>query len=150
MDEPGHQELPHNDLHRKASDGAEMSESLRFILAQKSEQTLRARLWPLLQFEKWGQETNHPVFPVTERVVYLYLKGVLGSGRRAARATCICKALRFCGWALGFDGATEATRSQRVMGAAWTAQVRCRGPVGRGPFLVAQVKVLQHAACNFP
>ena len=35
---------PYNDLHRKAKDEEELSESLRFVLSQKSEQTLRARL----------------------------------------------------------------------------------------------------------
>ena len=131
---------------RKA--GADLEASLEDTFSTKAEVTLRARFSAVDAYLKWCSKLGRAPWPATEEQCYLYLTYLKKSQAAATKANRFLKALAFTAYTLEVDGVREVVRSTQIQGSAWRQFARKRETVGRAPFTVPQVKLLQAVVCG--
>ena len=97
---------------------------------------------------KWCSKVGRAPWPVSEDQCYTYLTCLKKSQAAATKANSFLKALAFTAYTLEVDGVREVVRSTRIQGSAWRQFARKRETVGRAPFTVPQVKLLQSVVCG--
>ena len=127
-----------------------LEQSVRDSLAQKADATLSARHGALRGYANWSAARGFVSWPVKEQVAYKYVNFMRSSGAPASRARSFVKAMAMIRHAFVIDSIDPILKSTRLKGSAW-AQFACkRVTVGRDPFTVSQVRVLQSATLVAP
>ena len=127
-----------------------LHQSVHDILAPKADATLSARHGALRGYANWAAARGFSAWPVTEEVAYKYVNFMRTTGAAASRARSFVKALAMIRHAFGIASLDSILRSTRLKGSAW-AQFACkRVTVGRDPFSVPQVRLLQTASMVSP
>ena len=127
-----------------------LEQSVHDVLAQKADATLSARHGALRGYANWTAARGFVSWPVKEQVAHKYVNFMRSSGAPASRARSFVKAMAMIRHAFVIDSIDPILKSTRLKGSAW-AQFACkRVTVGRDPFTVSQVRVLQSATLVAP
>eukprot|EP00438_Fugacium_kawagutii_P025313 Skav217866 [mRNA] locus=scaffold2487:52317:58797:+ [translate_table: standard] len=119
-----------------------LNESIKDALASRAASTLHARASPLIKFAKFCRDRGKHPFPVSESMVYDYIKSSDQWAPTAPRSLLL--SLSFSHHVLGLDGGDCGFKSRRIKGLADHAfYVDRKKLVQRPPLTVAQVMALE-------
>ena len=96
----------------------EVNSTMSLTTRGKSVNTLLQRACCLSQFLNWASESSVPRLPISESMVFDYLRSEFLRSKGATTGTRLIEALAFADGVFGIKGAGEASKSARVKGAA--------------------------------
>ena len=117
-------------------------ESVHDALASKATATLHSRAGPILRYVKFWQDVGGRCFPITEPMIYDYLKSWKDAAPGAFRSLLI--SLSFAFHILGLSGGDIAMKSGRVKGVANSHFCMRKKITQRPPLTVEQVTALEN------
>ena len=118
-----------------------LMESLHDALGNKATSTLHARAGPLLRYVKFWKDLGCPFFPISEPMVYDYLKAWPEAAPSAFRSLLL--SLSFAFHVLGLNGGNVGFNSARIKGLSDIHFCDRRKLIQRPPLTVEQVSWLE-------
>ena len=116
-------------------------ESVMDALGNKATSTIHARVSPLLQLVHYYEQLGYSCFPLTEHLVYEYMKNSLHKAPSFHRSLLLT--ISFASFHFGLDGAKTVLASGRIKGCAQKHYAEKRKLTQRPPLTVEQVMALE-------
>ena len=116
-------------------------ESVMDALGNKATSTIHARVSPLLQLVHYYEQLGYSCFPLTEHLVYEYMKNSVHKAPSFHRSLLL--AISFASFHFGLDGAKTVLASGRIKGCAQKHYAEKRKLTQRPPLTVEQVMALE-------
>lgn len=125
-----------------------ISATISDVFARKSTATMLKRAASIMLYMSWARHCgeDRPLI-FLELLVYRYVCFLRDSGAAATKAKSFTQAVSFCFHCCGFLGASTATASQRVKGAAST-QYRNKRHLKQAPALTVRALKILEEECN--